>query len=118
MRFFLVRWNYAGKTSLSNCIGVDVREETIEIVDKITIQKAWLGNRTRDSKQMNATETVTETARNTNPVDASRQGLMRVWPLQGGRVTVTRNGSVNTPRTVDVALLRGRCARRQPRGYV
>lgn len=47
-------------------------KETIEIVDKITIQKAWLGNRTRDSKPMNATETVTETARNTNPVDALR----------------------------------------------
>ena len=49
-----------------------MREETIEIVDKWTIQKAWLGNRTRDSKQMNATETVTETARNTNPIDALR----------------------------------------------
>ena len=52
---------------------MDVREETIEIVDKITIQKVWLGNRTRDSKQMNATETVTKTARNTNPVDALRR---------------------------------------------
>ena len=51
---------------------MDVREETIEIVDKITIQKAWLGNRTRDSSAMNATETVTGTARNTNPVDALR----------------------------------------------
>ena len=50
-----------------------MREETIAIVDKWTIQKAWLGDRTRDSKLMNATETVTETARNTNPVDASRR---------------------------------------------
>ena len=50
-----------------------MREETIAIVDKWTIQKAWLGNRTRDSSAMNATETVTETARNTNPVDASRR---------------------------------------------
>ena len=46
--------------------------ERLAIVDKITIQKAWLGNRTRDSKQMNATETVTETARNTNPIGALR----------------------------------------------
>lgn len=44
----------------------------MEIVDKITIQKAWLGNRTRDSSAMNATETVTETARNTNHKDALR----------------------------------------------
>ena len=44
----------------------------LEIVDKITIQKAWLGNRTRDSSAMSATETVTETARNINPVDALR----------------------------------------------
>jgi len=29
---------------------------------------------------------------------------MRVWSLQGGRVTVKRIGSVNTPRTVDVAF--------------
>ena len=31
-----------------------------------------VGDRTRDSKRMNATETVTGTARNTNPVDALR----------------------------------------------
>ena len=28
---------------------------------------------------------------------------MRVWSLQGGRVMVTKIGSVNTPRNVDVA---------------
>lgn len=33
----------------------------------------WLGDRTRDSKQMSATETGTGTARNNNPVDASRR---------------------------------------------
>lgn len=32
-----------------------------------------VGDRTRDSKQMNATETVTETARNTNPIGALRR---------------------------------------------
>lgn len=48
------------------------RSKRLRVVDKKTIQKAWLGNRTRDSKQMNATEAVTETARNTNPVDALR----------------------------------------------
>lgn len=53
---------------------------------------------------MNATETGTETARNNNPVDASRQGLMRMWSLQGGRVTVKRIGSVKTPRAVIVAV--------------
>lgn len=31
-----------------------------------------VGNRKRDSRAMNATETVTETARKTNPVDALR----------------------------------------------
>lgn len=50
-----------------------MREATIAIVDKWTIRRAGLGNRTRDSKQMNATETETETARNNNPVDASRR---------------------------------------------
>lgn len=53
---------------------------------------------------MSATETGTGTARNTNHVDASRRGLMRVWSLQGGRVTVTKIGSVNTPRAVIVAV--------------
>lgn len=53
---------------------------------------------------MNATETVTETARNSNPVDASRRGLMRMWSLQGGRVTVKRIGSVKTPRDVTVVV--------------
>lgn len=53
--------------------GVRVPEETIEIVDKMAIQKAWLGNRTRDTRAMNATETVTETARNTNHKDALRR---------------------------------------------
>ena len=33
---------------------------------------ALLGDRTRDSSAMSATETVTGTARNTNPVDALR----------------------------------------------
>lgn len=39
---------------------------------------------------------------------------MRVWSLQGGRVTVTKIGSVKTPRNVDVAfyyedVVRGIC---------
>ena len=29
---------------------------------------------------------------------------MRMWSLQGGRVTVTKNCSVNTPRAVIVAV--------------
>lgn len=29
---------------------------------------------------------------------------MRMWSLQGGRVPVTRNGSVKTPRVVTVAV--------------
>ena len=48
------------------------RRKRLRFVDKITIQKAWLGNRTRDSSAMNATETVTGTARNTNPIGALR----------------------------------------------
>ena len=48
------------------------RRQRLRFVDTHTIQKAWLGNRTRDSSAMSATETVTETARNNNPVDALR----------------------------------------------
>ena len=64
--------------------GVRVPEETIEIVDKMAIQKAWLGNRTRDSRAMNATETVTETARNTNHVDALRR-MSNAFLYESGR---------------------------------
>ena len=54
---------------------------------------------------MNATETVTETARNTNPIDASRRmSDANVVSKRGGRVTVKKIGSVNTPRAVIVAV--------------
>ena len=92
--------------------GVDVREETIEIVDKITIQKAWLGNRTRDSSAMNATETVTETARNTNPIGALRRTSNANVVFTGRARLVKRIGSVKTPRTVDVAETTNRSKRK------
>lgn len=44
----------------------------MRIVDKMNDTESRVGNRTRDSKHMNATETGTGTARNTNPVGALR----------------------------------------------
>lgn len=77
--------------------------ERLAIVDKMTIQKAWLGNRTRDSRAMNATETVTETARNTNPIDASRR-MSDANVVSKGRARDGQEAcSVKTPRVVTVA---------------
>ena len=61
-----------------------MRDGTIAIVDKWTIQKAWLGDRTRDWSAMNATETETETARNTNHLDALRR-MSNAFLYESGR---------------------------------
>ena len=80
-----------------------VRRKRLRFVDTHTIQKAWLGNRTRDSRAMNATETVTETARNTNPIDASRR-MSDANVVSKGRARDGQEAcSVNMPRTVAVA---------------
>ena len=58
--------------------------QRLRFVDTHTIQKVWLGNRTRDSSAMNATETETETARNTNHVDALRR-MSNAFLYESGR---------------------------------